>query len=256
MKVWQLAALAVFICSTASFLAIPRLKRLENILFTQNRNGRLAPSYYPLEIFSYPGSSMQNSTSNKARGIMLLHESATENVQYLRNVTSADTSLQNGSAVKLISDSSWHGAAKRADMGPQTFTPTPTLDTLVQMNTDIETHRSTTSSRLRLNLSNAHSNSTPKLLHLIHITPMMRDPYTIPDEVNVTITEWTRLHPNWTVCTWTNYLVREHFPEIVPLLERISVPAWISDIVRYAILARYGGVYVDTGMYMQVCICM
>ena len=45
---------------------------------------------------------------------------------------------------------------------------------------------------------------------------------------------------------WTDLMVKTEFPELVPVLERISVASWISDILRYHIILRYGGVYFDT----------
>lgn len=45
---------------------------------------------------------------------------------------------------------------------------------------------------------------------------------------------------------WTDREVRIHFPNLVPLLSRISVSAWISDVLRYFILYEFGGVYLDT----------
>jgi hypothetical protein len=45
---------------------------------------------------------------------------------------------------------------------------------------------------------------------------------------------------------WTDLEVHDKFPELVPVLSKIKVCAWISDVLRYQILLRYGGVYLDT----------
>ena len=54
------------------------------------------------------------------------------------------------------------------------------------------------------------------------------------------------LHPNWRYTIWTDDLVRREFPQLIDLLIAASVPAEISDILRMNILARYGGIYMDT----------
>jgi len=63
--------------------------------------------------------------------------------------------------------------------------------------------------------------------------------------VNYTmLEEWE--DPRWPVTLWTDALVREHFPELVPTLERLQEPAWIADIVRYHVIDRFGGLFLDT----------
>lgn len=47
------------------------------------------------------------------------------------------------------------------------------------------------------------------------------------------------------VVVWDNQMIRAVFPEHVSTLERIHVGAWISDIIRYLVILRFGGVYVD-----------
>ncbi len=44
---------------------------------------------------------------------------------------------------------------------------------------------------------------------------------------------------------WTDVMVRTEFPELVHVLEKITVPSWICDILRYHILLRFGGVCFD-----------
>jgi mannosyltransferase OCH1-like enzyme len=92
------------------------------------------------------------------------------------------------------------------------------------------------------------NNSTPPFLHFIHVRPMLKDPCIVPNDVNTTINGWQTLHPNWTITVWTNQRVRESFPDLVPTLERIQEPSWMSDLLRYAVLSRFGGFYSDTGI--------
>jgi mannosyltransferase OCH1-like enzyme len=58
---------------------------------------------------------------------------------------------------------------------------------------------------------------------------------------------WHEKHPSWDIILWTDPTVRAHFPQLSnSLLSNISIPAWISDIVRFATLEQVGGVYFDT----------
>ena len=34
----------------------------------------------------------------------------------------------------------------------------------------------------------------------------------------------------------------------MPVLSQIRVASWLSDVIRYYVLLRYGGVYLDTDM--------
>jgi mannosyltransferase OCH1-like enzyme len=57
---------------------------------------------------------------------------------------------------------------------------------------------------------------------------------------------WRRHHPDWEIVTWT-----EH--SLPPLrnqrwFDAATSPAQRSDIARYELLARYGGVYLDVDM--------
>ena len=54
------------------------------------------------------------------------------------------------------------------------------------------------------------------------------------------------LHPNWSHTIWTNDMIRQEFPQLIDILIAASVPSVISDILRMNILARYGGIYLDT----------
>lgn len=71
----------------------------------------------------------------------------------------------------------------------------------------------------------------------------------IPNDVQYMAAKWKKVNPDWNVQIWSNENVRTEFPELAPLLLRaLPHAAWASDIVRYHVLARYGGLYVDTDM--------
>jgi mannosyltransferase OCH1-like enzyme len=55
---------------------------------------------------------------------------------------------------------------------------------------------------------------------------------------------WRRHHPDWELRTWTD----SDLPELVPpeAFERCRNFGEASDVLRYHVLHRYGGVYVDT----------
>lgn len=57
---------------------------------------------------------------------------------------------------------------------------------------------------------------------------------------------WRRYHPTWQIRTWTD----ENLPPLQNQrwFDRAASPAQRSDIARYELLARYGGVYLDGDM--------
>lgn len=57
---------------------------------------------------------------------------------------------------------------------------------------------------------------------------------------------WMKKHPSWTMKLWTEAEVK-YFTN-VDLLPKCSSLAMRSDIIRYAVLYKHGGVYLDTDM--------
>ncbi len=55
---------------------------------------------------------------------------------------------------------------------------------------------------------------------------------------------WLALHPGWERCLWTD----ENRPRLTneSLFERATLPAQRADILRYEVVLRFGGVYLDT----------
>ena len=68
----------------------------------------------------------------------------------------------------------------------------------------------------------------------------------IPEHILQRISKWKRLHPRWYVVLWTNALAQHHFPSVFRVLKKLRTASWASNILRYHVIARYGGVYLDT----------
>ena len=81
----------------------------------------------------------------------------------------------------------------------------------------------------------------PKLLHLIWVGPNDR-PLTMTSYIN----SWQALMPTWTVRLWTNADVTEtEFPEAFSVLCKANTGVQKADIMRYFIIRKYGGFYID-----------
>lgn len=86
----------------------------------------------------------------------------------------------------------------------------------------------------------------PRILHFIYLTPGLPEKQSaFPMDVQEHIDEWQRLHPDWMVVTWDNLSLRQEFPELASLVQPIRTMSWISNLLRYHVLERYGGVYLD-----------
>lgn len=79
----------------------------------------------------------------------------------------------------------------------------------------------------------------PKVLHRVWLggNPL-------PPKVELLGETWRRHHPGWEMRLWDD----EQAAGLVPVdaLDRCRAPAEASNLVRYAVLHRFGGVYVDT----------
>lgn len=60
---------------------------------------------------------------------------------------------------------------------------------------------------------------------------------------------WREHHPAWQYRLWTDEanrrLIEEHYPQFLPVYDTYPLPIQRADAVRYFILHRYGGLYVD-----------
>jgi glycosyltransferase involved in cell wall biosynthesis len=86
-------------------------------------------------------------------------------------------------------------------------------------------------------------NNIPRIIHLIWVgsdTP--------PDFLKPNIEGWAKLMPDWTIRLWTNADINTtEFPEkIVNIINNVVKGAQKADIMRYFIIEKYGGVYMDS----------
>jgi mannosyltransferase OCH1-like enzyme len=87
--------------------------------------------------------------------------------------------------------------------------------------------------------------SIPKILHFIWLGDRK-----IPKNFINYMTGWKDLHQNWEYKLWTN----TPFLKNIGLYNKSELLAQKADIVRYEILYKFGGVYVDTDMECIKCI--
>ncbi|SRR5579883_1349602 len=92
---------------------------------------------------------------------------------------------------------------------------------------------------------NAYSTAIPKKLHLIWIG----DRYRRPDDC---IVSWRDNHPGWQFKLWTDQDLLKTTWLTEPQIDAFRhARQWsaIADLMRYEILYREGGVYVDADSY-------
>ena len=82
----------------------------------------------------------------------------------------------------------------------------------------------------------------PRLLHLIWVGPNPE-----PDTFAPHVAKWKELMPDWTVRVWCNADINEdEFPaEAVTIINSAAKGAQKADIMRYFIIRKHGGVYMD-----------
>ena len=88
-------------------------------------------------------------------------------------------------------------------------------------------------------------NIIPRLIHLIWVGDSPE-----PEYFYRTVDEWHKLMPDWHVHVWTNNDINTNeFPEkIIELLNTVETGIQKADIMKYFILEKYGGVYIDSGI--------
>lgn len=83
----------------------------------------------------------------------------------------------------------------------------------------------------------------PKLLHLIWVGKVAP-----PETLSVYLAKWKELMPLWTIRLWTNDDIHEFSPEIIAKLAETNTGVQKADIMRYSIIEKYGGFYMDADM--------
>jgi mannosyltransferase OCH1-like enzyme len=79
----------------------------------------------------------------------------------------------------------------------------------------------------------------PRIFHQIWLGP-----HPLPDELAAYVESWRTHHPGWQHRLWTEETLPPGLQRAV--YERLRSPAERSDVLRLEVLARHGGIYVDT----------
>jgi inositol phosphorylceramide mannosyltransferase catalytic subunit len=83
----------------------------------------------------------------------------------------------------------------------------------------------------------------PKIIHQTWKTDQ------VPEEWCDCVQSWKRLNPEWAYHLWTDEegrrFVAEHYPDFLKTYEGYSYNIQRADAIRYLLLYKYGGVYVD-----------
>lgn len=82
----------------------------------------------------------------------------------------------------------------------------------------------------------------PKILHFIWVGP---NP--IPKHIANYVYRWRDMYPDWEILLWND----NNLPPMMnqEIYDKVDTYAGKSDVLRYELLNRYGGVYVDMDYY-------
>lgn len=93
---------------------------------------------------------------------------------------------------------------------------------------------------------------SPKIPHKIHLIWLGKPP---TEEVNSVVRSWKEQHPDWSVQLWRNEDsealisdIRRQFPNVGEAWDKAGHFAEKADILRYSIIYKEGGLYVDTDL--------
>jgi len=89
----------------------------------------------------------------------------------------------------------------------------------------------------------------PHILHQIWITHGNHGNNSVPRQFVNNVKTFMIRHPGWKYAFWTHEtgrkLIAKWYPQLLPFYDNANQPVTKSDILRYAIIHAYGGVYVD-----------
>jgi mannosyltransferase OCH1-like enzyme len=92
--------------------------------------------------------------------------------------------------------------------------------------------------------------------HEIHQT--WKDASTLTADMQLSISEWKRLHPHWTHLFWDDedcdLFMRTHHPDFYPTYSDLPRGVMKADLFRIAVLYTRGGMYADTDIIPNVTI--
>ncbi len=82
----------------------------------------------------------------------------------------------------------------------------------------------------------------PKILHMTWVGE--KEP---PQYFWNNLHRWKSLMPNWTYMVWINDKLTEEFfdKEYLELIKKISNPSQVSDFIRFYVMNKWGGYYLD-----------
>jgi len=80
----------------------------------------------------------------------------------------------------------------------------------------------------------------PRLLHIVWIGRSAQ-----PESLAGYVSKWKELMPHWSVRLWTNDDLEEVSPEVLVKINEAEKGTQKADILKYYIVEKYGGVYVD-----------
>ncbi len=90
---------------------------------------------------------------------------------------------------------------------------------------------------------------SPRIPHIIHYH---WDSLMVPNVFKTWIQSWVKHHPHWQFWWWTptavKTLLRLYYPDYLTLYESYTDMTKKSNFMRYFIMQRYGGVYIDLDM--------
>jgi len=91
----------------------------------------------------------------------------------------------------------------------------------------------------------------PLILHIIWVGKASQ-----PETLSVYISKWKELMPHWTVRLWTNDDLNaiEFEDEVLARINEAEKGVQKADIMRYAIVEKYGGIYMDADVEPTRCL--
>jgi mannosyltransferase OCH1-like enzyme len=92
----------------------------------------------------------------------------------------------------------------------------------------------------------------PKIIHQVWINDTHIDPNNkknLPDDWEISRSEWKRLHPDWQYLLWTDadavHLLQTLYPSFLKVFYDYPYLIQRADMIRYFILYTFGGIYCD-----------
>lgn len=107
-------------------------------------------------------------------------------------------------------------------------------------------HPETLYQYLHENTSQARAHLVPRIIHQIFLTEGVHAPF---NKYESAISSCRALHPDWTHYVWINEnasaFMEEHYPHVWPHYQSYKQSIQRANILRYALLDHFGGVYLD-----------